>query len=283
MAGQQSVSLKYNPQPRSTKKKSVFMVFGQPQKTTAKSHGPTRCSNNTDCCSDKGGVLAKGWGVEASIQQHTLSRGTVFSKTTVLCSFESQLVAEGEGVYGCVCVASHCTTIIPMQPPPMSTFSFGRCPVVQYRRMPWRSLCVPPPPFNAPHGPPLSAGPTPLGSALSPLRMACQTKGHGRNSHAYPGGRGVQTLEHTDTAETRVQVGLRAIGRLIGRSASRSGLNTASVRVNTRGGSTASGRFRDLRVCLLRVGQGVCIACVFSHSGPGVTVPSSGIRRAKLD
>ena len=129
----------------------------------------------------------------------------------------------------------------------------------------------------------LSAGPTPLGSALSPLRMACQTKGHGRNSHAYPGGRGVQTLEHTDTAETRVQVGLRAIGRLIGRSASRSGLNTASVRVNTRGGSTASGRFRDLRVCLLRVGQGVCIACVFSHSGPGVTVPSSGIRRAKLD
>ena len=111
----------------------------------------------------------------------------------------------------------------------------------------------------------LSAGPTPLGSALSPLRMACQTKGHGRNSHAYPGGRGVQTLEHTDTAETRVQVGLRAIGRLIGRSASRSGLNTASVRVNTRGGSTASGRFRDLRVCLLRVGQGVYCLCVFSQ------------------
>ena len=95
--------------------------------------------------------------------------------------------------------------------------------------------------------------------------MACQTKGHGRNSHAYPGGRGVQTLEHTDTAETRVQVGLRAIGRLIGRSASRSGLNTASVRVNTRGGSTASGRFRDLRVCLLRVGQGVYCLCVFSQ------------------
>ena len=111
----------------------------------------------------------------------------------------------------------------------------------------------------------LSAGPTPLGSALSPLRMACQTKGHGRNSHAYPGGRGVQTLEHTDTAETRVQVGLGAIGRLIGRSASRSGLNTASVRVNTRGGSTASGRFRDLRVCLLRVGQGVYCLCVFSQ------------------
>ena len=110
---------------------------------------------------------------------------------------------------------------------------------------------------------PLSAGPTPLGSALSPLRMACQTKGHGRNSHAYPGGRGVQTLEHTDTAGTRVQMGLRAIGRLIGRSASRSGLNTASVRVKTRGGSTASGRFSDLRVCLLRVGQCVYCLCVF--------------------
>ena len=124
----------------------------------------------------------------------------------------------------------------------------------------------PPPPSSwPPNTPPLSAGPTPLGSALSPLRMACQTKGHGRNSHAYPGGRGVQTLEHTDTAETRVQVGLRAIGRLIGRSASRSGLNTASVRVNTRGGSTASGRFRDLRVCLLRVGQGVYCLCVFSQ------------------
>ena len=95
--------------------------------------------------------------------------------------------------------------------------------------------------------------------------MACQTTGHGRNSHAYPGGRGVQTLEHTDTAETRVQVGLKAIGRLIGRSASRSGLNTTSVRVNTRGGSTASGRFRDLRVCLLRVGHGVYCLCVFSQ------------------
>ena len=94
--------------------------------------------------------------------------------------------------------------------------------------------------------------------------MACQTKGHGRNSHAYPGGRGVQTLEHTDTAETRVQPGLRAIGRLIGRSASRSELNTASVGVNTRGGSTASGRFGDLRVGLLRVGQGVYCLCVFS-------------------
>ena len=74
-----------------------------------------------------------------------------------------------------------------------------------------------------------------------------------------------QTLEHTDTAETRVQVGLRAIGRLIGRSASRSGLNTASVRMNTGGGSTASGRYRDLRVCLLRVGQGVYCLCVFSQ------------------
>ena len=123
----------------------------------------------------------------------------------------------------------------------------------------------PPPHTQYPNREQLSAGPTPLGSALSPLRMACQTKGHGRNSHAYPGGRGVQTLEHTDTAETRVQVGLRAIGRLIGRSASRSGLNTASVRVNTRGGSTASGRFRDLRVCLLRVGQGVYCLCVFSQ------------------
>ena len=66
----------------------------------------------------------------------------------------------------------------------------------------------------------LYAGPTTLGSALSPLRMAWQTKGHGRNSHAYPGGRGVQTLEHTGTEKTREQVGLKAIGRLIGRSAS---------------------------------------------------------------
>ena len=130
---------------------------------------------------------------------------------------------------------------------------------------PVRARDRPPSPARLPLWKSLSAGPTPLGSALSPLRMACQTKGHGRNSHAYPGGRGVQTLEHTDTAETRVQVGLRAIGRLIGRSASRSGLNTASVRVNTRGGSTASGRFRDLRVCLLRVGQGVYCLCVFSQ------------------
>ena len=165
----------------------------------------------------------------------------------------------------------------PQPPPPPTPTPFLPPPP------PCQTSPPPPPPVSPPISDLLSAGPTPLGSALSPLRMACQTKGHGRNSHAYPGGRGVQTLEHTDTAETRVQVGLRAIGRLIGRSASRSGLNTASVRVNTRGGSTASGRFRDLRVCLLRVGQGVCIACVFSHSGPGVTVPSSGIRRAKLD
>ena len=170
-------------------------------------------------------------------------------------------------------------------------------------------MATQPLPYSGPNLTGLSAGPTPLGSALSPLRMACQTKGHGRNSHAYPGGRGVQTLEHTDTAETRVQVGLRAIGRLIGRSASRSGLNTASVRVNTRGGSTASGRFRDLRVCLLRVGQGVYCLCfltavpalrcplrafgepswtsfntrVTKHRSPGVTVSILGIRRAKLD
>ena len=51
----------------------------------------------------------------------------------------------------------------------------------------------------------LSAGPTPLGSALSPLRMAWQTTGHGRTSHALPGGRGVQTLEHTASpSSTRV-------------------------------------------------------------------------------
>ena len=94
----------------------------------------------------------------------------------------------------------------------------------------------PPCPCPYPRLDSLSAGPTPLGSALSPLRMACQTKGHGRNSHAYPGGRGVQTLEHTGTARTCEQVGLKAIGRLIGRSTCQLGLITASGWVNTRGG-----------------------------------------------
>ena len=56
--------------------------------------------------------------------------------------------------------------------------------------------------LRSPHQPPTPPAPKHRSSALSPLRMAWQTKGHGRNSHAYPGGRGVQTLEHTGTEKT---------------------------------------------------------------------------------
>ena len=62
----------------------------------------------------------------------------------------------------------------------------------------------------------------------------------------------MQTLEHTGTARTCEQVGLKAIGRLIRRSTCQLGLITASGWVNTRGGGRMTcGRFRDLRVWLL--------------------------------
>ena len=60
MVGQQSVSLKYHPQPKSQKTRDLHQ---QSEKGTAKFHGSKSCGNNTNCGSDKGVALARGgWG-----------------------------------------------------------------------------------------------------------------------------------------------------------------------------------------------------------------------------
>ena len=76
--------------------------------------------------------------------------------------------------------------------------------------------------------------------------------------------------------------GLRAIGRLTGRSARQRGLITASRWVDTRRGRVPCGWFRGLMGYLLGL-ERVRDDCLFSYSGPGATVSSSGIRRAKFD